>query len=71
MSTTPGLSENSHQGFEGLESALCPASMGAKSNAASGLQACLRQNRTGSRCPGKERDVTEKSPGFDYETGAS
>jgi RHS repeat-associated protein len=62
MHTTTELSENSHRGFEGLKAAVCLATMEAKSNNASDLQACLRQNRTGSRCSGKERDET----GFDY-----
>ena len=62
MTTTAELSENSHQGFEGLKAALCLASMDAKSNSASGLRGCLRRKRTGSRCSGKERDET----GLDY-----
>ena len=62
MHTTTELSENSHQGFEGLKAALCLASMEAKSNTASGLPVCLWQEGTGSRCSGKERDET----GLDY-----
>ena len=62
MSMTTELSENSHQGFDGLKAALCLASMDAKSNTASEMQACLRQNSIGSRCSGKERDET----GLDY-----
>ena len=62
MITTAELSENSHQGFEGLKAALCLASMDAKSNNASGLRGCLRRKGTGSRCSGKERDET----GLDY-----
>ena len=58
MRTTMELSENSHQGFEGLKSALCPASMEAKLNTAPGLPVCLWQEGTGSRCSGKERDET-------------
>jgi hypothetical protein len=57
MATTAQLSENSHPGFEGIKAALCPASMDANSNLASGMQPCLRRNGTGSRCSGKERDV--------------
>jgi len=62
MTTTTDLSENSYQGFEGLKAALCPASMEAKSNTASGMPVCLLQEGIGSRCSGKERDET----GFDY-----
>jgi hypothetical protein len=62
MATTAELSENSHQGFEGIKAALCLASMEAKSNTASGMRACLRRNGIGSRSSGKERDET----GFDY-----
>jgi len=62
MATTTQLSENSHQGFEGIKAALCLASMEAKSNTASGMRACLRQDRIGSRSSGKERDET----GLDY-----
>jgi RHS repeat-associated protein len=62
MATTTELSENSHQGFEGIKAALCLASMEAKSNNASGMQACLRQNSIGPRSSGKERDET----GLDY-----
>ena len=62
MTTTAELSENSHQGFEGLKAALCLASMEAKSNNASGLRGCLRRKGIGSRCSGKERDET----GLDY-----
>jgi RHS repeat-associated protein len=58
MHTTTQLSENSHQGFEGLKAHACLASMDAKLNTASGLQACLRREGAGSRCSGKERDET-------------
>jgi hypothetical protein len=62
MTTTAELSENSHQGFDGIKAALCLASMEAKSNTASGMPLCLRPNGTGSRSSGKERDET----GLDY-----
>jgi len=62
MATTAELSENSHQGFDGIKAALCLASMEAKSNTASEMRACLRQDRIGSRSSGKERDET----GLDY-----
>jgi RHS repeat-associated protein len=57
MSTTSQLSENSHQGFEGIKAALYLGSTGVKSNTASGLQFRLRQNGIGSRSSGKERDA--------------
>jgi RHS repeat-associated protein len=63
MSTTEQLSENSHQGFEGIKAALCLAEFEANSNRASGMAACLRPNGTGSRCSGKERDAES---GLDY-----
>jgi RHS repeat-associated protein len=63
MSTASQLSENSHQGFDGIKAALCLASMKAKSNTASGMQPCLRQDRIGSRSSGKERDA---ETGLDY-----
>jgi RHS repeat-associated protein len=63
MSTTTQLSENSHQGFEGLKAALYLASMEAKSNAASDLPLRLRSNGIRSRCTGKERDT---ETGLDY-----
>jgi len=56
MATTSPLSENSHQGFEGLKAALCLGSIAVKSNTASGMQLRLRQNGIGSRSSGKERD---------------
>jgi RHS repeat-associated protein len=62
MSTTAGLTENSHRGFEAAKRMLCLASIDAKPNVASGMQAHLRWNGTGSRCSGKERD----SNGLDY-----
>ena len=63
MSTTAQLSENSHQGFEGIKAALCLASIEVKSNIASGMPLCLRQNGIGSRSSGKERD---QETGLDY-----
>jgi RHS repeat-associated protein len=57
MSTASQLSENSHQGFDGLKAALCLGSMEAKSNTASGMPLRLRQNSIGSRSTGKERDT--------------
>jgi RHS repeat-associated protein len=56
MITTSQLSENSHQGFEGLKAALCLGSTAVKSNTASEMPLRLRQNRIGSRSSGKERD---------------
>jgi len=63
MSTTAQLSENSHQGFDGLKAALCLASMEAKSNTAPGMPVCLRRNGIGSRSSSKERDA---ETGLDY-----
>jgi|WetSurMetagenome_2_1015567.scaffolds.fasta_scaffold76381_2 RHS repeat-associated protein len=63
MSTTAQLSENSHQGFDGLKAALCLASMEAKSNTASGMPLRLRRNGIGSRSSSKERDA---ETGLDY-----
>ena len=63
MHTTTQLSENSHQGFEGIKAALCLAAMEAKPNVASGMRPCLRRNGAGSRCSGKERD---SESGLDY-----
>jgi RHS repeat-associated protein len=57
MATAEQLSENSHQGFDGLKAALCLGSMEAKSNTASGMPLCLRPNGIGSRSTGKERDA--------------
>jgi RHS repeat-associated protein len=57
------LSENSHQGFEGIKAALCLASMEAKSNAASGMPVCLWREGIRSRSSGKERD---NETGLDY-----
>ena len=54
MTTVVQLSENSHQGFDGLKPALCLASMKAKSNPASGMPLCLRRNGIESRSSGKE-----------------
>jgi RHS repeat-associated protein len=63
MAMAAQLSENSHQGFEGIKAALCLASMEAKSNPASGMPVCLWQNGTRSRSSGKERDA---ETGLDY-----
>jgi RHS repeat-associated protein len=63
MITTSQLSENSHQGFEGLKASLYLGSMAVKSNTASGMQLRLRQTRIGSRSSGKERDA---ETGLDY-----
>jgi len=63
MPTIEQLSENSHQGFEGIKAALCLAEIKANPNPASGMAACLRPNGTGSRCSGKERDAES---GLDY-----
>ena len=57
MSTMAQLCENSHQGFEAAKRMLCLASMQVKSNIASGMPACLRQNGIGSRSSSKERHV--------------
>ena len=57
MPTTTQLSENSHQGFDGLKLALCLASMDAKSNPASGIPVCLWGEGIRSRSSGKERDA--------------
>jgi RHS repeat-associated protein len=63
MFTTAQLSENSHQGFEAAKRMLCLQSMQAKSNTASGMPVCLRQNGIGSRSSSKERDA---ETGLDY-----
>jgi RHS repeat-associated protein len=63
MVTTAELSENSHQGFEGIKATLCLASMEAKSNTAPGMPVCLWQNGIRSRNTGKERDA---ETGLDY-----
>jgi RHS repeat-associated protein len=63
MTTAAQLSENSHQGFEGLKAAFCLGSMGAKSNTASEMPVCLRPNGIGSRSSSKERDA---ETGLDY-----
>jgi RHS repeat-associated protein len=60
---TAQLSENSHQGFEAAKRMLCLAAMQAKSNTASGMPVCLRQNGIGSRSSSKERDA---ETGLDY-----
>jgi RHS repeat-associated protein len=57
------LSENSHQGFDGIKAALCLGSMEAKSNTASGMPVCLWQEGIRSRSSGKERDA---ETGLDY-----
>jgi RHS repeat-associated protein len=63
MTTAAQLSENSHQGFDGIKAALCLGSMEAKSNTASGMPVCLWQEGIGSRSSGKERDA---ETGLDY-----
>jgi RHS repeat-associated protein len=63
MSTTEQLSENSHQGFEAAKLMLCLAAMQVKSNTASWMPVCLRQNGIGSRSSSKERDA---ETGLDY-----
>lgn len=63
MSTTTQLSENSHQGFDGLKAALCLESTKAKSNTASGMPVCLWPEGIRSRSSGKERDA---ETGLDY-----
>jgi RHS repeat-associated protein len=63
MTTAAQLSENSHQGFDGLKAAVCLASMEAKSNPASGMPLRLRPNGIRSRSSGKERDA---ETGLDY-----
>jgi RHS repeat-associated protein len=57
MSTAMQLSENSHQGFDGIKTALCLAEMEAKLNPASEMPVCLRRNGIGSRSSSKERDA--------------
>ena len=63
MTMAAQLSENSHQGFDGIKAALCLGSMEAKSNTASGMPVCLWRNGIGSRSSGKERDA---ETGLDY-----
>jgi RHS repeat-associated protein len=63
MTMTSQLSENSHQGFDGLKAALYLGAMAAKSNTAVGLPLRLRPTRIGSRSSGKERDA---ETGLDY-----
>jgi len=63
MTTASQLSENSHQGFDGIKAALCLESMEAKSNTASGMPVCLWREGIGSRSSGKERDA---ETGLDY-----
>jgi RHS repeat-associated protein len=63
MATAAQLSENSHQGFDGLKAALCLGSMEAKPNTASVMPVCLWQEGIGSRSSGKERDA---ETGLDY-----
>jgi RHS repeat-associated protein len=57
MPTAAQLSENSHQGFDGIKAAFCLGSMQAKPNTASGMPVCLWREGTGSRSSGKERDA--------------
>jgi RHS repeat-associated protein len=63
MSTAAQLSENAHQGLEGLKAALCQGLMEAKSNPASGMPVCLWRAGIRSRSTGKERDA---ETGLDY-----
>ncbi len=63
MPTAAQLSENSHQGVDGLKAALCLGSTEAKSNTASGMPVCLWREGIGSRSSGKERDA---ETGLDY-----
>ena len=63
MPTAAQLSENSHQGSDGLKAALYLGSMEDKSNTASGMPVCLWREGTGSRGSGKERDA---ETGLDY-----
>jgi hypothetical protein len=63
MATATQLSENSHQGFDGIKAALCLVSMEAKSNTASGMPVCLWREGIGSHSSGKERDA---ETGLDY-----
>jgi RHS repeat-associated protein len=63
MAMTAQLSENSHQGFDGLKAALCLGAMEAKSNTASGMPVCLWREGIRSRSTGKERDA---ETGLDY-----
>jgi RHS repeat-associated protein len=63
MAMTAQLSENSHQGFDGIKAALCLASTEVNSNTASEMPVCLWQNGIGSRSTGKERDA---ETGLDY-----
>jgi RHS repeat-associated protein len=63
MAMAAQLSENSHQGFEGIKAGLCLASMEAKSNTATGMPVCLWRNGIRSRSSGKERDA---ETGLDY-----
>jgi RHS repeat-associated protein len=65
MSTATQLSENSHQGFDGLKAALCLESMKAKSNTAPGMPVCLWRNCIGSNCSGKERDAETRLDFFE------
>ena len=60
---TEQLSENSHQGFDGIKAALCLASTRVNSNTASEMPVCLWQNGIRSRSTGKERDA---ETGLDY-----
>jgi hypothetical protein len=55
MPTAAQLSENLHQGFDGIKAALYLGSMEAMSNDASGMRVCLWQEGIGSRISGKER----------------
>jgi RHS repeat-associated protein len=63
MTMTSQLSENSHQGFDGIKAGLCLASTRVNSNTASGMPLCLWRNGIRSRSTGKERDP---ETGLDY-----
>jgi RHS repeat-associated protein len=63
MAMTSQLSENTHQGFDGIKAGLCLGLMEVKSNTASGMPLCLWRNSIGSRSTGKERDA---ETGLDY-----
>jgi RHS repeat-associated protein len=63
MATTVELSENSHQGFDGIKAALCLASTRVNSNTASEMPVCLWRKGIRSRSTGKERDA---ETGLDY-----
>jgi RHS repeat-associated protein len=57
MVMTSQLSENSHQGFDGIKAGLCLGSTRVNSNTAVGMPVCLWRNGIRSRSTGKERDA--------------